>query len=160
MTPVALPHPPAGSMHILPPGLVSLVMLATTVVALLLLRMLWRRFRRSRPSPPAPDPPVARRAPRRGAFGALIARIEDEFTRSENFREGLHALAGAVRTRLEEVSGISARPETAEEIAASIEDDAVDRFLISLRDHRFGRREPTKSQFRKLCRTSREVLGR
>ena len=160
MTPVALPHPPAGSMHILPPGLVSPAMLAATVVALLLFWILRRHFRHSRSAPPTPASPVARRGPTRGAFGALIARIEDEFTRSENFREGLHALAGAVRTRLEEVSAISARPETAEEIAASIEDDAVDRFLISLRDHRFGRREPTKSQFRKLCRTSREVLGR
>jgi len=157
--PITLPHPPTDAMHILPPALPLLISLALAALALYLLYRL-RRFLRKRSRKVQKLPTPSKRRTTGDAFGALVGRIEAEYVRSEDYRGGLHALAAAVRTRLEEITGIRALPETVEELAPQLEDAEVEALLVDLRDQRFGRKEPGRTHFRKLCRQTRGAFPR
>jgi len=153
-----LPNPPTGALHILPPWLLTAALIALGL-ALLAIWLWWKLRQRRRDPEEAIAVEVRPRTTSPDQFALLTHRIEDEFLRSKDYREGLHALAAAVRTRIRTRNGLDADTKTVTEIVHSIENTEVHHFLISLRDHQFGMQEPNKRLFSRLFRRARKIFG-
>ena len=96
MNPQPLPQLPATGLHILPPWLPLVFLLALLLAAFVWLLRWWLKRQGRTVIPPIPKTGPAD-APSVG-FNFIVNRIENTFGKTHDYRAGLHALAAAVRT--------------------------------------------------------------
>ncbi len=155
-----LPHPPLGSLHIFPPGMMLAALLMFLLcLALLLAWWLWRRRRRLRSAPTPPKGIGAKGTGGGSAFAQLVKTIRDEHLNRKTYREGCHALSAATKTHLERSSGNDAEEMTVDEIASWVNEPDLTAFFTRLRRHQFGKRPPNRDDFKKMCREAPRVVS-
>jgi hypothetical protein len=126
-------------------------------------RLLWRRLRRmwaSRPAAPV-SAPLGKRGS--GGIAAAIATIRQRNLESKRYRQGCHELSGALRLHWEERGLVGrAGPRltrmTAREIRGHVGERPATSFLSRLSQLQFGRRKPTRKEFKDVCKLAAEVV--
>ena len=163
-----LPEPAMDVLHILPSTSqmgwwLILAMLLALPVLVLILRMLAHR---SRPATTAPEPEPAPTPVARPAVGVVgrIAALEEKILRSKAFRDGCHALAGLIKSDLEQRSGLAVEKMTSSEIEhafrdSKVTDPQIGGFMTRLSRRRYGRDAPRRRHFVEACDKARELLG-
>lgn len=162
-----LPQPPAGSLHLLPPWLLPLLLflllLALLLLVLAILFALWRRRKRRQQrlrerlgehvQPPS-DSDTG------DWFTPQVEEIVQSHTRQGSFRDGCHALATAVKRRLEELSGIEMEEKTVTEIKSCLAERKVEKHLLRLRQAQYGKQPPGKNELNELGKQCTSLLGK
>ncbi len=157
-----LPAAPADPLHILPPESLWLLLAAAGMLFLALAWLVARRLFRRVPKPAPASPPVPApvpTVPAESGITGLINALEREFLDSKAFRDGCHALAALVKSRLARSTGLAVEHMTSPEIARAIEEPEVGRFMIALSRRRYGRDEPRRRHFAQACGEARELLA-
>ena len=111
-------------------------------------------------------PPALAPARSRGKYGigSAIAAILDRHLQSKSYRRGCHELSGALRTHWEE-SGLVRRAGrftrmTAREIHGRVGERPATRLLSLLSELQFGRRQPTRGDFKGACELATELVSK
>jgi hypothetical protein len=166
------PGPLAEPLHFPHPGLARWPVLA--LLALAALWALYRRWQRRRPRvtaaaapPAAPTPPrlpAGPRAPKASTLGQRLYALQQRILATRAYRDGCHELAGLLKGHFESKglgSGKRLRYTrmTAREVLRTTGHRAASELLVQLSDLRFGRDEPTRGEFRQLCRRAQKVTG-
>ncbi|MDY7227972.1 hypothetical protein [Hyalangium rubrum] len=134
------------------------------ILAALLAWAISRWLRKQRPVPvqAAPVPasaPAVRPLMQATDFASKLLSLEGLFLDNGKYRDGCHELSSAVRTHLEKQVGQEIEALTAVEMDKAFQDPRIGRFATELRDAQYGREEPTRELFRRLCREARSLFG-
>ncbi len=163
---VPLPGRLAGPLHFpSPPSCLWLVIWALMLVGLLgwLLRLAWRRLRRRQPVPrERPRPAPVRRRTTTGITAAIAAILERNLRR-RSYRRGCHELSETLRAHWEEQglgghAGQRLTRMTAREIRGRVGERPATRLLALLSELQFGRRRPSRKEFRGACELAAELV--
>lgn len=157
--PEPLPEGLAEPLHLLPPWLPEVLFWSVVValVAALFLWWLWRRIRRAKD---AVSTPLS--APSAVVVGGLAKRIQalrKRFLELGKPRDGCHALAGELRTHLEQRSGLAVEEMTVDEIRRRFQSRKIGQFFFELRAKQFARNAPSDNDFARLSRRALNLFA-
>lgn len=153
-----LPAGLADPLHLAQPLVPTPAFLAALAILALLCFLWWRRLRRRRTPAPAPPAPPAPAPPPALGIGGTIDEIQRRYLHADR-RRGCHRLSAELRAHFEHRGRHRFSTLTVGEIAAAVGDVALSRFFDLLADLQFGRRDPSRSDFRGICDLAREVVG-
>jgi hypothetical protein len=157
-----LPHAAVEPLSILPPWLVVMVLLAIPLLLLLLMALVfwwvWRRMQKLSDAELRQRGNVPKR-PRPRGLGERIEAIRRHHLELHLYRDGCHALSGALKSHLERRTGVEVEELTVAELEPRLADSRQGQYFIDLRSCQYGRRQPGRRDFESLCDRARSLFS-
>lgn len=94
---------------------------------------------------------------RKEDFGIYLSKIEQEYLKNQNYREGIHKLSDLMRRHWSEAQNFRIKPLTSQEMATYFKSENPADVFYALNGWQFSRREPDEKDFKDAVNRCREV---